>query len=126
MRFSVVVAIALALSVTAAAQKVQKPKAKPSYSEEKESGKKGARAFKEPASHTSAAQELRRVEQSSARVATSRKSESNKAARTTPAFKTQKKDGNPPIHFSAASGSGKGSGKTANALKGRLRQKGRH
>jgi len=114
------------LTITATAQKHQRPKAKPSYNEEK-SSKGGARAVKEPATRNSAAQELRRVEQSSARASTSRKAESAKAARTNAALKGQKKEGNPPIHFGSSGGSGKGSkGKGGDELRGRLRHKGSH
>ena len=128
MRSSLVLALALAgLTMTAAAEKHQRPKAKPSYSEEKQSGKGGARAVKEPATHASAAQDLRRVEQSSARMSASRKAESGKVARTNPALKGQKKEENPPIHFSSSGGSGKGSkSKGGDELKGRLRHKGSH
>jgi hypothetical protein len=113
--------------MTAAAQKHQKPKAKPSYSAEKQSGKGGARAIKEPATHSSTAQELRRVEQSSAKAPASRKAVSAKAAHTSSALKGQKKDANPPIQFGSGGGSGKGSkGKSGDALKGRLRHKGSH
>ena len=127
MRFLLVLALALAgLTMTATAQKHQKPKAKPSYSEEKQKkGKTGARAVKEPATHTSAAQDLRRVEQSSARASASRKAESGKAARTNPTLKGQKKEENPPIHFASSGGAGHGSkGKSGDQLKGRLRHKG--
>ena len=115
------------LILLSSAQNLQKPKAKPSYSEERESSnKKGGRTStgKEPASRTSASQELRRVEQSSAKVSPARKAESTKAARSNPALKTQKKDGNPPIHFASSGHSGKGGGKSGDELKGRLRQKG--
>jgi hypothetical protein len=127
MRFSLVLALALAgLTITATAQKHQRPKAKPSHSEEKQSGKSGARAAKEPSPRSSSAQELRRVEQSGVRVSASRKAESGKAARTNPALKGQKKEENPPIHF-ASSASGKGSkSKGGDPLKGRLRHKGSH
>ncbi len=133
MRFSLVLALALAgLTMTAAAQKHQKPKAKPSYTEEKRSGKSQTRAIKKPATHGSTAQELRRVEQSSAKVSASRKAESGKAARTSPALKGQKlkgqkKEANPPIHFASSGSSGKGSkSKGGDPTKGRLRHKGSH
>jgi hypothetical protein len=65
------------------------------------------------------------VEQSSAKVSPARKAESTKAARSSnPSSKTQKKDGNPPIHFASSKGSGKGGGKSGDELKGRVRQKG--
>jgi hypothetical protein len=121
------VALAVAgLTLLSSAQKLQKPKAKPSHNEERESSKKTARTGtgKEPTSRTSASQELRRVEQSSAKVSPARKAESTKAARSNPALKTQKKDGNPPIHFASSGHSGKSGGKSGDELKGRLRQKG--
>jgi hypothetical protein len=128
MRFSLVLALALAsLTIPAIAQKHQKPKAKPSYNEEKQNGKGGARAVKEPTSRSSSAQELRRVEQSGARATASKKTESGKAARTNAALKGQKKDENPPIRFASSGGSGHGSkGKTGDQLKGRMRHKGSH
>jgi hypothetical protein len=77
--------------------------------------------------HSSAAQELRRVEQSSAKVSASRKANSDKAARTGPMVKGQKNEANPPIRFSAAGGSGHGGkGKQGNSGKSRLRHKGSH
>ncbi len=126
MRFSLVLALTLAgLTVTAAAQKYQKPKAKPARSEEKQSAKSKRQAVKEPATHGTAAQELHRVEQSSAKLSASRKAQNSKAARTNPALKGQKKDANPPIHFGASGSPGHANkSKSGDALKGRLRQKG--
>ena len=125
MRFSLVLALALAgMPMIATAQKHQKPKAKPSYNEEK-SSKSGARAVKEPGTRSSTATELRRVEQSGARVSASRKAESAKAARTNPALKEQKKEANPPIHFGSSGGTSHGGkSKGGDQLKGRLRHKG--
>jgi len=127
MRFSLVLALTLAgLTMTATAQKHQKPKAKASYSEEK-SSKGGARAVKEPGTRSSAATELRRVEQSGARASAPRKAESGKAARTNTALKGQKKEENPPIHFGSSGGTGHGGkSKGGDPLKGRLRRKGSH
>ena len=127
MRFSAILVLALAgLTITASAQKPQKTRTKPSHSEEREAGQKSARVGKEPAAgRSSAAQELRRVEQSSAKVSGARRAEGAKAARSNPVLKAQKKDGNPPIRFSATGGSGKSSGKSGDALKGRLRHKGK-
>jgi hypothetical protein len=122
MIFSLVLALmVVGLTMSATAQKQhQKPKA--SYNEEKQSSK-GARAVKEPGVRTSSAQELRRVEQSSARASATHKAPSGKTAHA-PVLKGQKGDANPPIHFASAS-PGKGSkGKTADPLKGRLRHKG--
>lgn len=126
MRFSAILAVAIVSTTMASyAQKVTKPKGKPSYSEERENSKKGVRAPKDTtASRTSAASELRRVEQSSTKVS-GRRTDSSKATRNNPALKATKKEGNPAIHFSSAGGSGKSSGKSADALKGRLRHKGR-
>jgi len=127
MRFSLVLALVLAsLTITATAQKHQKPKAKPTYNEEKHGGKGGARAVKEPTTRSSSAQELRRVEQSGARATGSKKADSGKAAaRTNPVLKGQKKEENPPIRFASSGGAGHGSkGKGGDQLKGRLRHKG--
>lgn len=113
------------LTVTSSAQKLQKPKGKPTHSQEREGSKKTARVGKDLApERTSAASELRKVEQSSAKVS-ARRTENAKAARVSPVLKAEKKDGNPPIHFSAGGGSGKSKGKSGNELKGRLRHKGR-
>lgn len=124
MRSSVILALVLAgLTITASAQKHQKPKARPSHSEEKQTK---SRAVKEPATRTSAATELRRVEQSSARASSTRKAEGAKATHT-PVLKAKTKDSNPPIHFASSGGSGKGSkSKGGDPLKGRLRHKGSH
>jgi hypothetical protein len=127
MRFSVILAVAMmGLNMTAAAQKFDKPKTKPSHSEEKESNKKSRTVAKEPANKNSSAQELRRVEQSGARSSAARKSETGKAARTNPALKAQKKESNPPIHFASSSGSKGGKRKAGDPYKGRLRHKGSH
>lgn len=128
MKFSVVLALAMAgLTMAASAQKLQKPRTKPSHSEEKES-RKGNRVVKEPSDRSTAATELRRVEQSSAKVSGSKKAESNKAARTNPALKVKTRDSNPPIHLgsSGGSGGGGGKGKAGDPYKGRLRHKGSH
>ena len=124
MRFSLVLALALAgLAITATAQKHQRPKAKPSYNEEK-SSKGGARAVKEPGTRSSTATELRRVEQSGARASASRKAEGSKA-RTSAALKGEKKEANPPIHFGSSGGTAHGGkSKGGDQLKGRLRHKG--
>ncbi|MBI3475635.1 MAG: hypothetical protein HY010_07865 [Acidobacteria bacterium] len=123
MRYAAVLALALAgLTMTASAQKPQKVKTKPSHSEEKES--KGSHAVREPANRTSAAQELKRVEQSGSKLSV-RKSENAKPARVNPALRAQRKDANPPIHFASSGGSGKGGkGKAGDPYKGRLRHKG--
>ena len=128
MRSSAILILAVAgLTITAAAQKPQKTRTRPSHSEEREAGKTNARVGKEPAAgRTSAAQELRRVEQSSAKVSPARnRAESAKAERNNPVLKAQKKDGNVPIRFSSTGGSGKSKGKSGDALKGRLRHKGK-
>ena len=128
MKSSVILVLAIAgLTMTASAQKLQKPKTKPSHSAEKDSSKKSSHTVKEPVSRTNAATELRRVEQSSAKVSASRKAESNKAAHTDPALRVKTKDSNPSIHLAGPGGSGKGSkGKSGDPLKGRLRHKGSH
>lgn len=129
MRFWLVLALGLAvLTSSATAQKHQKPKAKPSYSEEKQA-KSGARTAKAPVSHnTSAAQELHRVEQSTAKASASRRSAGNQA-HMAPVLKAQKKDVNPPIHATGGSGGGHGSKSSkggGDPNKGRLRHKGSH
>jgi len=123
MRFLFVLALAVTgLTMTAVAQKHQKPKAKASYSEEKQSNK-GGRSVKEPAAKSSSATELRRVEQSGARVSAPHKQATK--AHPAPVLKAQKGDGNPPIRFASAGGSGKGGkSKGGDPYKGRLRHKG--
>jgi hypothetical protein len=127
MRLWMAVTLAMAsLTIAAVAQKNEKPKAKPTYSEEK--GAKGSsRAVKQPSSRNASEQELRRVEQSSARTLASRKAEGNKAPRTGAVLKAEKQGKNQPIHFSSTGSSrgAKGS-KSGNEYKGRLRHKGSH
>ena len=127
MRFSLVLVLTLAgLTISAAAaEKYQKPKAKPLHGAEKQA-KSQPRSVKAPPSHASTAQELRRVEQSSAKVLASRKANSDKPARTGPVLKAQKQEANPPIRFSAAGGRGSKNKQGANPYKGRLRHKGSH
>ncbi len=127
MRLWLAVVLAMAsLTITAMAQKHEKPKAKPSYSDEKE-GKGSSRAMKQPSSRNTSGQELRRLEQSSAKTLASRKTQGNKAPRTGAVLKAEKQEKNQPIHFSSTGSrrGGKGS-KSANEFKGRLRQKGSH
>ena len=125
MKFSAILIVAFtAFTMTAFAQKPQKTRTKPSHSEEKETHKKSGYIGKAPSSErSSAAQELRRVEQSSKKVPASHKAASAKGAHT-PALKEQK-EGNPPIRFAAKGGSGKSGGKSGDELKGRLRHKGK-
>lgn len=122
MRFTVILVLAMAgLAITASAQKTQKQKA--SYSEERQgNNKKSVRTPVEGGARNSTAQELRLAEQSSAKVS-SRQTGSAKPVRM-PVLKEDKKDGNPPIRFSAGGGGSKSNGKSADGLKGRLRQKG--
>ena len=126
MKFSIIPMLVVAgLTMTSSAQKLQTPKGKPTYSEEKEGSKKRTHVGKEPAAgRTGAASELRRVEQSNAKVA-ARKTDGGKAARNKPVLKAQKNDENPPIHFASSGGPGKGKGKSKNELNRRLRHKGR-
>jgi hypothetical protein len=126
MKFSAVVVLAVAgLTMTAFAQRLEKPRAKTSHSAQKEGNKKANRAVKEPPIRNTAAQDLRRVEQSSAKVSGSKKAQSNKVPRTSPALKVKTKDSNPPIRFASSGVSGKGGrGKPVNSLKGRLKHKG--
>ena len=125
MRFSLVLCLLLAaLVMNASAQKHQKPKAKPSYSEEKDA-KSPARAVRPPSNHSSSQQELHRLEQSSAKTPNRTQ---GKAARTGPVLKSEKQERNPPIQFASTGSGSKGSkGKQGgNETKGRLRHKGSH
>jgi hypothetical protein len=126
MRFSLVLVLALAgLTMTAWAQEHHKPKAKASHTNKEEKGKNTKPAVKTPSTHASAAQELHRVEQESAKRTASRNSATRKSA---PVLKTEKEKKTPPIRFSAAGGGGHaGSNKQGtNPYKGRLKQKGSH
>ena len=128
MRFSLILGLLLAsLVVTAAAQKHQKPKAKPSYSEEKDA-KAPSRTVKPPSNKSSSAQELHRLEQSSSKTSGARRGTSNKAPRTGAVLKAEKQERNPPIQFSSSGGGTHGGkGKAgSNEYKGRLRHKGSH
>jgi len=124
MRFSVVLALALAgLTMTAAAQKPQRTRTKPSHREEKDSRKSHVTAKESSSEKSGGAQELRKLEQSSARLSSARKTEGK--ARTNQALKPRK-ESNPPIHFASA-GPGKGGGgkgKGGDPYKGRMRHKG--
>ncbi len=129
MRFALVLASALAgLTMTAEAQKQQKPKAKPSHTSEKEVKGGGGRTAKAPAMRDSAAQDLRRVEQSSAKASASHKTQSAKAAGTAPLLKGEKSEKNPPINVAGGGGGrhGSKSSKSGDSTKGRLRHKGSH
>jgi hypothetical protein len=122
MRFSLFLALVLASSsLTASAQAYHKPKGKPAPHAE---GAKKAGPIKEPKlQQDSAAQQLHRTEQSSAKVVAAKKGQAKvgKAG----LMKTQHEKANPPIHFSSAKGGGAGlNAKGGNSLKGRLRQKG--
>lgn len=113
--------------MSASAQKHQKPRAKPSYNEEK-AAKSPNRTVKAPATHASTAQDLRRVEQSSAKMSGSHKAGGSQQAHTTAAaLKAEKKDSNPPIHATGSTaGHGSKGNKGADPYKGRLRHKGSH
>jgi Tfp pilus assembly protein FimV len=123
MRFSLFLALVMAsLSLAVSAQTYHKPKAKPVHREQE--AKKAAPTVKEPKlQQDSAAQQLRRTEQSSAKVAASKKGQPK--AGKAGLMKTQHEKPNPPIRFSSAKGGGAGlNAKGGNEYKGRLRQKG--
>jgi len=114
------------VTIPATAEKPQKPKAKPTHSEEKE-GKGSAKTVKPPTNRNSSSQELRKIEQSSAKTPGARKGDSSKAPRTAAVVKPEKQERNPPIQFSSGGGGGKGSkGKGSDPYKGRLKHKGAH
>ncbi|HUM04211.1 MAG TPA: hypothetical protein VLT90_02045 [Terriglobales bacterium] len=125
MRLSWILPLVVAvMCLPAAAQKYQKPKAKPTYSEER-SAKGSARAAKPAPSRDATAQELHRVEQSSSKVPGSRRGDSSRAPRTV--VKAEKEERNPPIQATGSRSRGQGGkGKTSNSYKGRLRHKGSH
>jgi hypothetical protein len=106
------------LTVSAFAQKHQRPK------ESKGSG----RTTKAPApGRDPASQELRKVEQSSAKAAGSRHSETGRAPRQAAVLRADKQERNPQINAKGSAGHSRGKGsKTADSTKGRLRHKGSH
>ena len=122
MRFSLFLALALASSsLTAAAQTNHKPKTKPAHRQQET--KKAGAGKEEKAPENSAAQQLRRTEQSGAKMGASKKGQQK--APKAGLMKTQREKPNPPIRFSSAKGAGTGlNSKGGNAYKGRLRQKG--
>ena len=125
-RLLVIVTVVLAsLGLTASAQKREKPKAKPSYNEDKAA--KGGHSAKPATARDSSSQELHRIEQSNARLAGARRSEAGRAPKNGTLLRSDKQERNPPIQISSRGTSGKGaSGKSANSYKGRLRHKGSH
>ncbi len=126
MRLTLVLALALAGTMTAAAQTYDKPKAKPLHKTEKEA--KSQTTVKAAPLHSSTAQELRRIEQTGAKAST-HKAEAGKAAHSKPVVKAEKKkDTNPPIRLAAGGNSGHGGkgNKENDSSKGRLRHKGSH
>jgi hypothetical protein len=123
MRYPVFAALILALSVAASAQAHPKAlKTKPAHQQKE--NKKAAPVIKEPKmQQDSAAQQLRRTEQSSAKMAGSKKGQPK--AGKAGAMKMQHEKPNPPIRFSGGKGGGAGlNAKGGNELKGRLKQKG--
>jgi hypothetical protein len=126
---SVSLFILILVGVTlAAAQQPQykKPKAKPYHSESKHSEQsqgKGSVSDKKLTPHSSNSQELRHVEQQTAKTAKSSNAEKRRA-RSARVVKTQHEK-NPPIHFSSAGGTKTGTtNQGKNPYKGRVRQKG--
>ena len=124
MRLSLILALTLAGMAAVPATAYQKPRTKPSYTSDKPAKKNsGGHAAATPNERSSsAAQELRRVEQSSAKVNGTGKTGAAKSSAPR-AVKADKSGVNPPIRLS---GNGKGNGpkgKTADPAKGRLRQK---
>lgn len=122
MKYSWSVALILALSVAASAQAHPKTfKTKPAHQQKE--NKKPAPAIKEPkAQQDSAAAQLRRTEQSSAKIAAAKKGQPK--AGKAGLMKTQREKPNPPIRFSAKGGGAGLNAKGGNELKGRLKQKG--
>jgi len=122
MRLPLILTLALAAATAVPANAYQKPRVKPQYSSEKPTRSNGGgRVATSDRSTSSTAQELRRVEQSSAKVNGAGKNGEKKVS--SPALKPDKGGTNPPIRLS---GNGKGNGprgKTADPSKGRLRQK---
>lgn len=122
MRYPLFVALILALSVAASAQAHPKTiKTKPAHQQKQ--AKKAVAVPKEPkAQQDSAAAQLRRTEQSSAKIAAGKKGQPK--AGKAGAVKMQREKPNPPIRFTAKGGGAGLNAKGGNELKGRLKQKG--
>jgi methionine-rich copper-binding protein CopC len=123
MRYPLFVALILALSVAASAQAHPKTiKTKPAHQQKQ--GKKQVALPKEPkAQQDSAAAQLRRTEQSSAKMAGPKKGQPK--AGKAGVVKMQHEKANPPIRFNGGKGGGAGlNAKGGDQLKGRLKQKG--
>src|SRR5262249_13006020 len=102
----------------------QKPRVKPTYTSDKPAKSTGGGRAVTPndRSSSSSAQELRRIEQSSAKVQGSGKTGVAKT-NVAPALKADKGGTNPPIRLSGGVKGNGPRGKTADPAKGRLRQK---
>jgi len=122
MKYPFFPALILALSVAASGQAHPKTlKTKPVHPQKE--NKKPAPIVKEPkAQQDSAAAQLRRTEQSSAKIAGGKKGQAKPAKAGL--AKTQREKPNPPIRFSAKGGGAGPNAKGGNELKGRLKQKG--
>jgi len=127
MRFALTMALmAACLVVGAEAQKQQKPKSKPTYTTDK-SSKGSSRSVRLSSGHNNSAQELHRLEQSSAKTSAARRGSSDRAPRTGAVVRAEKQERNPPIHFASGQESKGGKGKKGgDPYKGRLRHKGSH
>jgi hypothetical protein len=121
MKISSILVLALVAGISIGANAYQKPRVKPTYTSDKPTKNTGGRASVTASQRSSSsAQELKRVEQSSARNSGAAKSGKATAG---PALKADKSGTNPPIRLSG-NGKSKGPrGKTADPSKGRLRQK---
>jgi hypothetical protein len=121
MKTSSILVLALMACVSVGANAYQKPRVKPTYTSDKPNKSSGGRASVTPSQRSSSsAQELKRVEQSSARNNGAAKSGKANAG---PVLKADKSGTNPPIRLSGNGKSNGPRGKTADPSKGRLRQK---
>jgi hypothetical protein len=123
MRFSWFFALVLVGSVvTASAQQHHKPGTKPSSDQGASKAKASGTSVKSPVGRDAASQELRRLEQETAKSVGAKRSTPRQ--RVAP-VKAEHEKQNPPIRFSGASGAQGGSTASGkNPYKGRLRQKG--
>jgi len=116
-------ALILGLSLAASAQQQRQHKQQVVKPSPQEKSTKGAPAFKEPAQHNASSLELKKLEQETAKSASS--SRSSGRQHTGPVMKPEREKGNPPIRFASATGKGVEGG-SGGAGKSRVRQKGRH
>jgi hypothetical protein len=115
--------ILTSLTLAVSAQDYKTPKSKPYHSAKEKESKSIVADNKITASKTANAQELRRLEQQTAKSSASKTAK--RPARTARVANTQHERPNPPIRISSATGTHAGmTDQGKNPYKGRVRQKG--